>query len=80
VQADYAKPLAETQTRRVSETTALTKQWFQSPVLSGSAADHGPFEGGRAGWEIVGRDHLDRGSVQNEAHEDVRCDREACKA
>jgi hypothetical protein len=23
---------------------------------------------GRAGWEIVGRDHLGRGSVQNEAH------------
>jgi hypothetical protein len=36
-------------------------------VLSGSTADHGP-QRGRAGWEIVGRDHLGRGSVQNEAH------------
>jgi hypothetical protein len=39
----------------------------QSPVLSGSTADHHPERGG-AGWEIVGRDHLGRGSVQNEAH------------
>jgi hypothetical protein len=37
-------------------------------VLSGSTADHGPFQRGRAGWEIVGRDHLDRGSARNEAH------------
>ena len=39
------------------------------PVLSGPTADHGPSRG-RAGWEIVGRDHLDRGSVQNEAHQE----------
>jgi hypothetical protein len=36
-------------------------------VLSGPTADHNPHRG-CAGWEIVGRDHLGRGSVQNEAH------------
>jgi hypothetical protein len=29
-------------------------------VLSGSTADHDPLSWGRAGWEITGRDHLDR--------------------
>ena len=53
---------------------------FSPLVLSGSAADHGPDEQGRAGWEIDGRDHLGLGSARNEAHEDVWCDREACKA
>jgi hypothetical protein len=80
VQADYAKPLAETQTRRVSETTALTKQWFQSPVLSGSAADHGLFEGGVLGGGSPVGITSTGGSVRNEAHDDVWCDREACKA
>jgi hypothetical protein len=52
VQADYAKPLAETQTGRASE-----PHWLSPLVLSGSTADHGPDDrgvlGGRSLVEIT---------------------------
>ncbi|GAA2169076.1 hypothetical protein GCM10010403_31330 [Glycomyces rutgersensis] len=81
MQADYAKPLAETQTRRFSETTALTKQWFQSPWCyrdpqRTTASSKEGVLGGRSPVGITSTG----GGAWNEAHEDVWCDREACKA
>jgi hypothetical protein len=62
VQADYAKPLAETQTGRLFRAlNGSVPSCYRDPQRTTALR-------GRAGWEIVGRDHLGRGSVQNETH------------
>jgi hypothetical protein len=67
VQADYAKPLAETQTGRVSETSALTERWSQSPRAIGFHSGPRPFGGVLGGRSPVGITSTG-GSAQNEAH------------
>jgi hypothetical protein len=79
VQADYAKPLADSQTGRFSRPMPYgawvsVPSCYRVPQLT-TVLSRGVL-GGRSPVGITSAG----GSAQNEAHEDVWCDREACKA